>query len=121
MPGLAELQRKRPKPALAIFEGIRAEPLRLVGRALAQHEMRHASESQLALEQLLRDHSRDAPYRIAQVYAWRGQADEAFAWLNQAVVQRDGGLADVQYDPTLRALHGDARFRALLARLGRPD
>jgi hypothetical protein len=30
-------------------------------------------------------------------------------------------LADVQYDPTLRALHGDARFRALLARLGRPD
>lgn len=119
--GMAELQRKRPKPALAIFGAILAEPPRLAGIAMAQHDMRHASESQLALEQLLRDHSRDAPYRIAQVYAWRGQPDEAFAWLDRAFVQRDGGLADVKYDPALRALHADARFRAFLARRGQPD
>jgi hypothetical protein len=119
--GLAELQRKRPKPALAIFEGIGAEPLRLAGRAMAQHDMRHAAESQLALEQLVRDHARDAPYRIAQAYAWRGQRDEAFLWLDRAVVQRDGGLADVKYDPALRDLRKDARYHALLARAGLPD
>jgi hypothetical protein len=119
--GLAELQRKRPKPALAIFEGLRSEQLRLLGRVMAQHDMRHASESQLALLQLVRDHGHDAAYRIAQAYAWRGQPDEAFFWLDRAVVQRDGGLADVKYDPTLRALRKDARYRALLARLGQPD
>jgi len=119
--GLAELQRKRPKPALAIFEGLRSEPMRLLGRAMAQHDMRHAEESQLAVLQLVRDHGQDAPYRIAQAYAWRGQRDEAFYWLDRAVVQRDGGVADVKYDPTLRALRKDARYRALLARLGQPD
>jgi serine/threonine-protein kinase len=64
---------------------------------------------------------RDAPYRIAQAYAWRGQRDEAFLWLDRAVVQRDGGLADVKYDPALRDLRKDARYHALLARAGLPD
>jgi hypothetical protein len=60
--------------------------------------MRHANESQLAVLQLVRDHGNDAPYRIAQAYAWRGQPDEAFHWLDRAVVQRDGTLRDVSWN-----------------------
>jgi hypothetical protein len=118
--GLDELLRKRPKPALAIFEGVRSQSLRLLGRAMAQHDMRHASESQLALELLVRDHGASVPYRVAQAYAWRGQRDEAFLWLDRALVQRDGGLSEVQYDPALRSLRKDPRYRELLGKMGLP-
>jgi hypothetical protein len=118
--GLAELLRKRPKPALAIFEGLRSESLRLLGRAMAQHDMRHAAESQLAIELLVRDHGDNVPYRVAQAYAWRGQNDEAFLWLDRALVQRDGGLSEVKYDPALRSLRKDPRYRALLGKMGQP-
>jgi tetratricopeptide (TPR) repeat protein len=52
--GMLELQQRQPKRALAIFEAIEFEPLRLLGQAMAQHDMRHASESQVALDALAR-------------------------------------------------------------------
>ncbi len=118
--GMAELARRQPKPALAIFDAIRDEPLRLAGQAMAQHDMRHAAESQVALETLRAHHGDIAAYQIAQVYAWRGQPDEAFQWLDRAVVQRDGGLPDVKYDPAFRNLRTDERFGALLDTLALP-
>jgi tetratricopeptide (TPR) repeat protein len=118
--GMAELEQRRPRPALAVFNAIRDEPLRLAGQAMAQHDMRHAAESQLALETLLAHHGDIAAYQIAQVYAWRGQPEEAFQWLDRALVQRDGGLPDVKYDPAFRSLRTDERFGALLDKLGLP-
>jgi hypothetical protein len=118
--GMAELERRQPRPALAIFDAIRDEPLRLAGQAMARHDMRHAAESQLALETLLAHHGDIAAYQIAQVYAWRGQPEEAFQWLDRALVQRDGGLPDVKYDPAFRSLRTDERFDALLDKLGLP-
>jgi hypothetical protein len=118
--GMAALLQRQPKPALAIFDAIRDEPLRLAGQAMARHDMRHAGESQLALETLRVDFGDIAPYQVAQVYAWRGQTEEAFQWLDRAAVQRDGGLADVKYDPAFRSLRTDPRYAALLDRLGPP-
>jgi hypothetical protein len=57
---------------------------------------------------------------VAQAYAWRGQPDEAFAWLDRAYAQRDGGLAEVKYDPLLRDLRLDPRYAELLNKLGLP-
>ena len=68
----------------------------------------------------MRDHGDNVPYRVAQAYAWRGQNDEAFLWLDRALVQRDGGLSEVKYDPALRSLRKDPRYRALLGKLGKP-
>lgn len=116
--GMAALQQRQPRPALAIFEAIPDERLRLVGQAMARHDMRHPSESQLALELLRARHGDEAAYQIARVYAWRGQPEEAFQWLDRAVVQRDGGLADVKYDPAFRSLRRDPRYGQLLDKIG---
>jgi tetratricopeptide (TPR) repeat protein len=86
--------------------------------AMAEHSLGHAAESQRALDALLA--SRASPYRIAGVYAWRGEADLAFLWLDRAASQRHPDLAFVKTDPTLRGLRGDPRFRALLARMNLP-
>ena len=57
---------------------------------------------------------------MAQAYAFRGQRDEAFHWLDRAFEQRDGGLAELKYDPLMRELHADPRWAALLNRMGLP-
>jgi hypothetical protein len=53
-------------------------------------------------------------YEIAGVYAFRGQACDAFAWLDRASQQRTGSLAALKLDPLIQKLHGDPRYGALL-------
>ena len=59
-------------------------------------------------------------YQIAEAYAWRGEKDEAFHWLDRAYTQRDGGLAFIKCDPLMGNLQGDPRYGALLKKLGLP-
>ena len=45
----------------------------------------------------------------------------AFEWLERAYWQRDGGLAEIKADPTLKSLRTDPRFNALLRKLKLPE
>ncbi len=118
--GVLDLQQHQPKDAALAFAASGYEPLQLLGTALAEHDLRRGSESQQALNALIKDYGYNAAYQVAQAYAWRGQKDEAFQWLDRAFVQRDGGLAEVKYDPLLGNLRKDARYRALLNKMGLP-
>jgi TolB-like protein/tetratricopeptide (TPR) repeat protein len=53
---------------------------------------------------------------IAEVYAFRGEGEQALKWLERAL-QTGGGWAReaMMQSPFLRALHADARWRTLLA------
>ena len=59
--------------------------------------------------------------QIAQVYAFRNQSEEAFAWLDRAYAQRDGGLIGTKVDPLLKSLHKDPRYAAFLKKLNLPN
>ena len=54
---------------------------------------------------------------FAMVHTGLGERDEAFAWLDKAVAERDGLLAHLGVDQTFDLLRGDARFDALLRRI----
>jgi len=118
--GVLALQQGQPKLAQQAFDRSGYEPLQLLGTALAEHERRHGPQSEVALNALIKSYGFNAAYQIAQAYAWRGQPDQAFEWLDRAYVQRDGGLAELKYDPLLRRLRSDPRYRALLNRMGLP-
>ena len=77
-------------------------------------------EAQAALDLMLANHADDGPFQIAAVHAWRGEKEQAFAWLERAMEARDGGLMDLRLDPLLRGLASDPRFAALLTRLNLP-
>ena len=92
-----------------------------MGEAMVEHSLDHAAESQRALDRILAVRTASqAAYQIAQVYAWRGQADEAFRWLDRAAEHHDAGLAYLKYDPLLRQIRGDPRYPALLDKLKLP-
>jgi tetratricopeptide (TPR) repeat protein len=88
--------------------------------ALAYHVLGDRAASDLALADLKRVGKDGYAYQIAQVYAVRGETDQAFEWLQIAFDTHDGGMLGLAVDPVLHGLRGDPRFRALLEKLGLP-
>lgn len=78
---------------------------------------------QEALEELERLRELSATRHVqaldfATVYASLGEKEKAFEWLERAYQDRSTNLGFLAQDPTFDALHADARFNALVARIG---
>ena len=110
----------RAREALSAFQSERAD-FRFVGIAMAEHTLGHAAESQRALEFLEKKYANVWAFQIAEIYAWRGESDKAFDWLERAYRQRDGGLTSLKYDRILNSLRGDPRYKALLRKMNLPE
>jgi predicted Zn-dependent protease len=110
-----------PETALAEVEKEKDPYFRLPVQAMAYHSLGRAEESYHALAKFIEDYWEGGAYQLAQVYAYRGDANKAFEWLEAAYSQRDGGLFLVKADPFLKRLENDPRYAAFLRRIGLPD
>jgi adenylate cyclase len=119
--GNIQLFEGEPKEALATFKIVNEEPFRLPGIAMAEHSLGNRMASQQALDDLIAKRKDISAYEIAEVYAWRGEKDLAFDWLERAYNQRDGGIAVIAVDPFLAHVRGDRRWTALLRKLKLPE
>ena len=88
--------------------------------ALAQYARGNAAAADAALNSLIADHSEDSPFQIATVYASRGEANQAFEWLDRALAARDPGVTELLFNPFLSALKNDPRFAAFCRKIGLP-
>jgi len=105
--------------ALREFEAEPVDEFKLTGVAIAQRALQHAAESDAALAALIARHAQDAAYYVAAVYAYRGEADRAFEWLDKAVANQNQNLFTVASEPLLDRLHDDPRWLAFLRKLGK--
>ena len=87
------------------------------GRALALAATDRLDEADRALAVFTKDH-RDGPFQIAELYAFRGEVDEAFKWLQIAYDQQDSGIHEMMNDPFLANLMNDERWLPFLERAG---
>jgi TolB-like protein/tetratricopeptide (TPR) repeat protein len=71
-----------------------------------------------ALDTIKREHAEGSAFQIAEIYAARGDADQAFTWLERAMEERDPGVTHTKVNPRFRALHNDPRWSELLRRIG---
>ena len=62
----------------------------------------------------------DDPRTGAEIRAWRGEADAAFAWLGTAVARRDPLMSGLETDFLMSSLESDPRWNALLVKIGLP-
>jgi TolB-like protein/Tfp pilus assembly protein PilF len=107
--------------ALVTFSKIASESSRLSGVAIAEQTLGHSEESQRALDELIEKHSRDSAFLIAETYAWRGDKDQAFAWLERAYERHDSNFFNLKSEPRFASLLGDPRYHALLRKLNLPE
>ncbi len=118
--GLVYLAKSKPQQALAEFEKNHPNSERAVGQALAYSALGRKTEADAALQQLINAYHEQAAYQIAEVYAFRGEADRAFEWLGIARSHKDAGLAAIKGDPLLKNLSSDPRFETFLRKMGLP-
>ena len=116
--GMIELARKQWSQARSTFEQESVAVLRLLGLTLAEHSLGNAAGAEATLRELVDKHASGAASQIALAYAYIGDADRAFAWLARADAERDPGLIEIKAELLLRNLHGDARWQALLQKMG---
>jgi tetratricopeptide (TPR) repeat protein len=112
------LAQAHPQEALAEIEREPAPEVRLGVLAEAYHSLGRKKESDAALAELTAKHHAEA-FLIAQVYAFRGEADRAFEWLERAYTERDGGLTQIKIFP-LKNVEHDPRYAALLNKMHLP-
>jgi adenylate cyclase len=61
------------------------------------------------------------PLVNAEVYAFRGESDEAFKWLERAYAQKEVYLYTVKFSQSLRSLAADPRYKAFLKKMNLPE
>ena len=119
--GQLDLLQGRLAEAQIEFQKQGAEGNRRMGVAMVEHANGHEKQSETALKELIAKNAGDMAYQVADVYAWRGETDKAFEWLERAYQQHDSGLNGIAWDPLLSSLKDDPRYSALLQRLELAD
>jgi TolB-like protein/DNA-binding winged helix-turn-helix (wHTH) protein/Tfp pilus assembly protein PilF len=90
------------------------------GQPLANYTLGRLEESDGALKKLIATYQNDCAFEIAEVYAYRGETDKAFEWLDRAYRQRDPGTPELKTDPLMRSLRQDPRYGELLKKMHLP-
>jgi len=109
--GLALLIKGEPEAALDAFaKEASDEEYRVKGAALALHDMGRQAEFEAAFADLRERWGDRWPSEIAQVYAWTGDPDSAFEWLDKSVAQNEDGLNEQFANVLYKPLHDDPRW-----------
>ena len=119
--GLAYLLDNKFEEAATEAQADAGEWTRLLIVSCARWAQNRAQESDAALNELIKNDAETAAYQIAEAYAYRGEKDKAFEWLERARRQRDPGLQGLRKDPLLTNLHSDPRWNAFLHTMGLAD
>jgi TolB-like protein/tetratricopeptide (TPR) repeat protein len=133
--GLIKLLQGNAEAALDIFD----DPTKLdesagaAARAMALHTLGRYDESEEALAELVKTFENADPERktytmdlIAMVFAWRGDNDSAFEWLDRARIEvfnideHSINTVNRLHNPVFRSLHDDPRWETYRERSGLP-
>lgn len=115
--GMSYLLQGKFEEAAAAAQGDSGEWARLTIVACARWAQKRIPESDAALAQL-KNLGDTAAYQVGEVYAYRGDKDQAFEWLERARRQRDPGLAGLRTDPLVRNIQDDPRWKTFLRTIG---
>ena len=117
---VVEILRGRPQAAMA---AARQEPpgvYREIAEAQALQVAGPAPAADAALARMITQRADVLAYQIAEIYALRKDPDQAFAWLERARRNNDGGVVGLLTDPLLAPLKKDPRFAAFAREVGLP-
>jgi len=114
------LARGEPNAALAAIEAEPAPRWKSFGLPLVYRALNREPEAQHALATLVAT-AAGSEFQVAETYAYFGELDQAFHWLEAARARHDPGVLHVRADPLLRSLISDPRYPEFLRRMKLPD
>jgi TolB-like protein/DNA-binding winged helix-turn-helix (wHTH) protein len=114
------LARGQPQAALDAAQREPNEDSRLLTFALVYYALGRKADADSALAEFKRKFSR-AKTGVAEIRAYRGEVDQAFAALEEAFAAGDPELFSIKSDYYLIPLHADPRYQILLKKLKLPE
>jgi len=118
--GQAEMAQGHLDLALAEMQAERHAGRRDAGLAIVYHALGRRKESDAALARLEAESADTWAYGVALVHAYRGDADQAFRWLDRAYAQYDQ-VFFVKLESQWDKLRSDARYAAFLRKMNLPE
>jgi serine/threonine-protein kinase len=115
---IIQILRGKPGEAVALAKQETDPFFRTYALALAHFANGQRAEADAALKKLIDEDADDAGSQIATVYALRKEPGKMFEWLEHAWTAHDGGVAELLFDPFLRAYKDDPRFIAFAKKIG---
>jgi tetratricopeptide (TPR) repeat protein len=104
--------------ALAEIEAETSEIRKMIYLPMAYHALGRKADSDAALAALIAKYEKDAAYNVAEVYAFRDEADPTFAWLDKAIEYGDPGLSEIVTEPSFENVRADPRWLPFLRKAG---
>ncbi len=95
--------------AVSEYQPLRASILFTLGKEM---------ESQVIVKEFLETSAQEKPLEMATMYAWRGENNAAFEWLETAFMQRERSLNNILWNDELARLESDRRYPGFLEKLG---
>jgi TolB-like protein len=117
---LVAIQRGDGEAALREAELEPNEAYRRFELALAHYARGDRAAADAVLSEMIARDRNLLAYQIAEVYAWRGETDKAFEWLQISFGNHDTGTLSLLVDPLVRGLRGDPRYESMLEKIGLP-
>jgi adenylate cyclase len=101
---------------------VKQDPIyRDLGLAFVYHAMGREAESAAALAEYTKERADEDAFQIAEAHAFRGEVDQAFAWLDRAFSQKDPTLYMIKGDLHFKNIEPDPRYKALLRKMNLPE
>jgi adenylate cyclase len=119
--GLVLLARGDRDAALLEMQLVTSDDGRQSGLAIVYYALGRKADSDSALADLINGHADTSAFEIANVYAYRGEPDEAMHWLERAYAQKNPSLIYVKVEQPLKSLVGDPRYKAFLRKMNLPE
>jgi hypothetical protein len=91
------------------------------GLAMVYNALGSKADSNAALARMLKEQADENALGIAEVYAFRGHADDAMHWLERAYAHKDVGLYYLKGELPLTSLEADPRYKAFLRKMNLPE
>jgi TolB-like protein/DNA-binding winged helix-turn-helix (wHTH) protein/Tfp pilus assembly protein PilF len=119
--GSVLLAANNPEDALAEFLLELHEEYVLKGRTLSLRALNRTEEFDASFKEFRDRFGEQWPSEIAHVYAWTGDHDEAFEWLDKAATMREAGIGASRQELWLTPLQDDPRWQEYLEKIGLSD
>jgi TolB-like protein len=133
--GVVRLFQGNPAAALNLFKQLPENWYRHYAMSFALHDLdrKHESAAELRRAHELTDeeiaslpedvspavaHAMKGDKHFARIYAWMGDSDEAFHYLEMAAQHEDANLSNITHNPFFRKLHDDPRWPQFLESVG---
>ncbi len=70
---------------------------------------------------MINKYSKTDPANLADLYAFRGDIDQSFFWLNRALEIKDPVLLEALMYPAFKPMYRDARWKTLINKMRLPE